>query len=330
MGIKIIITEAQLNSLINEVRYIDTTDKNKKYWQDRWNNQRPINNDEVIRVYHGFSKLEEAIYVAKKGLSGKQRAYRRFSYESGMNPVGLFISVNFDVAADFNYGYPHVVMEFSAKVNDLDTPVWNNSDSYFGQGSNPMPFYDKSHRDAQRDEYEQSASNSNYEYIRNSDNKALADKLFNNSEHQALYYGDLNPNMIKRFWIQDSYNSHYYSLSRVDFIKKYGNIEYSKTLEEREGNKLYLPNEEFNGWKDYIQRSFKSLINNCKDKEELNELHQEMEEVYNYLIDNVNDIIKNKNYNNGLNHTFLTTMFPKQQIKALGKEWYQAFVNKFS
>ena len=34
------------------------------------------------------------------------------------------------------------ILEFTVKASDLETPVWNNSDSYFGQGSNPQPFRD--------------------------------------------------------------------------------------------------------------------------------------------------------------------------------------------
>lgn len=110
-----------IGNVINEVRYIDTTYKNKKSYKDAYN-QEPIKNNETIRVFHGCHSLEDAIIYAKYGLSGKGRAPRVYSYENGMNTNGLFVSTDFDTVAN-KFSYGGVIIEFSCKVSDLDFPV---------------------------------------------------------------------------------------------------------------------------------------------------------------------------------------------------------------
>ena len=42
--------------------------------------------------------------------------------------------------------------------------------------------------------------------LANSDNPAISRKNFlMNCEHQALFVGNLNPNMIKRFWVKEKW-----------------------------------------------------------------------------------------------------------------------------
>ena len=111
-----------IEGLINEVRYVNPMDSKES----------PLSDSEVIRVYHGFNKFDDAEKVLKNGLSGKEKARRIYSYESGNNPYGLFVSVNFKVAKDFCHS--GVVIEFSTKVSDLDAPIWVGGRSYFVQG----------------------------------------------------------------------------------------------------------------------------------------------------------------------------------------------------
>lgn len=81
-----------------------------------------------------------------------------------MNPKGLFVSTDFKKAMYFAYDTDTmVVMEFTVKSDDLDTPVWNDSFGYFGQGSNPQPFSSREEREKQKQAYQDSAKNSNDE-----------------------------------------------------------------------------------------------------------------------------------------------------------------------
>ena len=98
-----------------------------------------------------------------------------------MNPKGLFVSTDFKKAMYFAYDTDTmVIMEFTVKSDDLDTPVWNDSFGYFGQCSNPQPFSSREEREKQKQAYQDSAKNSNDEYVRNSDNPAMAERIFNN------------------------------------------------------------------------------------------------------------------------------------------------------
>lgn len=126
---RIIITESQFKKLI-EVRYIDTSNKYKK---DPYQtlNQEPIKNGESIRVFHGCD-LETALNTAINGLSGQVKVPRTYSYENGMNPKGLFVTTDFKKAKYFAYDVDTmVIMEFTVKSDDLDTPVWNGSFGFY-------------------------------------------------------------------------------------------------------------------------------------------------------------------------------------------------------
>lgn len=86
-------------------------------------------------------------------------------------------------------------------MTELDAPVWNSeTGSYFVQGDTTSGFANKQERDAAKRKANRDAIN--YPHIENSDNPALANSLTYSYEYQALYYGDLNPNMIKRLWVK--------------------------------------------------------------------------------------------------------------------------------
>ena len=328
---KIIISEEQLFNLLNEVRYIDTSNRYKKDTRQVLN-QEPIKNGESIRVFHGCS-LETALNAAINGLSGQVRVSRTYSYENGMNPKGLFVSTDFKKAMYFAYDTDTmVIMEFTVKSDDLDTPVWNNSFGFFGQGSNPQPFSSRSEREQQKQAYQDDAKKSDDEYVRNSDNPAMAERIFNNVEHQALFVGNLNPNMIKRFWVKKNGGTEsYVPLSRKEFLRKFGNKEFQestyngyKNYKVKRNIMPYLPNEDFVSIEDMIR---KRLILFFKDKprmrarysdEEFENKIKEETEMYETFFVNA---VQNKDYDE-LRHYFEKMLYPKQLRQLFGNELY--------
>jgi hypothetical protein len=99
------------------------------------------------------------------------------------------------------------------------------------------------------------------EPIKKSDRPELAETIFENPERQALYIGNLNPNMIKYVW----YNEKLHKMRRTDgewirynrknFIKKLG-------IDTKRSNMFvsFLPNDDFDMKK--IIDLYKGDINN--------------------------------------------------------------------
>ncbi len=236
--------------LLDEVRYVNPMDSK----------ETSLGDSEVIRVYHGFNKFDDVEEVLKNGLSGKDRAKRIFSYEAGNNPKGLFVSVDFKVAKDF--GGSGVVIEFSTKVSDLEAPVWVGGRSYFVQGEYTESFKDLDEREQQRLINRQKAGESPYDYISKSDRPELATTIFDNPERQALYIGDLNPNMIKAVWYNEvlhkdrRINGEWVRLDRKAFIKKLG-------VDTKRNKRFisYLPNDDFN-FDEFVKKYYKGDYNN--------------------------------------------------------------------
>ena len=93
------------------------------------------------------------------------------------------------------------IKKFTAKSDDLDTPVWNDSSTFFGQGSNPQPFKNRSEREQQKQKYQDDAKKSDNEYVRNITQKndvnpddKLINKLkfaSNKSEIKSIVYKKL-------------------------------------------------------------------------------------------------------------------------------------------
>lgn len=249
-----------------------------------------------------------------------------------MNPKGLFVSTDFKTAKNFAYDTDTmVIIEFTAKSDDLDVPVWNNSFGYFVQGSNPQPFKNREEREKQKENYQNDAKNSEYNYVRDSDNPAMAEKIFNDYEHQALFVGNLNPNMIKRFWIKKNGNETCIPLSRKEFLKLYGNKEFQKSTYkgyenykiERDNNRPYLPNEDFISFEDMAKRELDLFY---KDKPKLRARYND-EQYLKKIQDTANDYrnyyenaLDNGNYYN-LNH-FSSMLYPKQLKQLFGNELY--------
>tara|TARA_R110002126_G_scaffold1909_1_gene11335 strand:+ start:1202 stop:2128 length:927 start_codon:yes stop_codon:yes gene_type:complete len=205
-------------SLLSEVRYIDTT------FTGKVKNYKPIKDSETIIVYHGFNSLKDATNILENGLHGKARAKRIYSYESGNNPYGLFVSVNFGIVKR-EFSSSGIIIEFSTKVSDLEAPVWVGGRSYYVQGEYTQSFKDLDDREKQRLINRQKSGESPYDYISKSDRPELASTIFENSENQALYIGDLNPNMIKSVWYNEKLHKEmlhggtWVRYSRKDFIK---------------------------------------------------------------------------------------------------------------
>jgi hypothetical protein len=123
--------------ILNEVRYLDPMKEDEP----------PISDEETIRVYHGFRDRDQAFKALTKGLSGKSRADRTYSYEFVNNPKGLFVTIDFDVAKEF--GSSGIIIEFTSKISDLEAPVWKGG-RYFVQGEYTSGFKDESEREEER------------------------------------------------------------------------------------------------------------------------------------------------------------------------------------
>ena len=236
---KIILSESQIinaiKRVINEVRYIGRNIEDES----------PLMDSETIRVYHGFNSFEDASKVLEKGLSGREKAKRIYSYESGNNPYGLFVTTDFKIAKTF--AHSGVIIEFSTKVSDLEAPVWVGGRSYFVQGEYTQSFKDMDEREQQRLINRQKSGESPYDQISKSDRPELAQTIFDNSEKQALYKGDLDPNMIKRVWYNEKLHKErmtdgaWVKLSRTQFMKQVPD-------ESEEGHERwieYKPNDNF-------------------------------------------------------------------------------------
>lgn len=357
MGRHIHITESQYNfltnGLLNEVRYIDTysgyrnSDKQRKKDPMQAFNQEPIKNTDKIRVFHG-TDLKTAVLIAKEGVSGQQWTPRKYSYEAGMNPIGLFVSTDFykvtEFANPFNGGKDKnasVIIEFTASATDLDTPVWNGQDSFFGQYSNPQPFRNKAERDAQKQKYNDDALNHEWDYVRNSDNPAMAKNIFYNNEHQALFIGNLNPNMIKRFWVK-KYEGHtaigdkrYTPMSRQEFLKEYGNTRFYDYRDRQtnqevyntiKSHKIYNPNDDFTGFEDCAKRfiEFEKKDNPKAYQRQLKYYNGGEEGLYKHYLETFPELLEKEHWD-----YFKEIMWPKQLKQMLGDEKYKEIFDYF-
>lgn len=243
---KILINKKQYQSIIREVRYINAK---------TFKGETPIKDDETIRVFHGFNNFDDVKNVLTYGLSGKERARRIYSFESGNNPYGLFVSVDIDIIKRAGFAHSGVIIEFSTNVSDLESPVWVGGRSYFVQGEYTKSFKDMDEREQQRLLNRQKAGESPYDYISKSDRPELAEVIFDNPERQALYIGDLNPNMIKYVWYNERLHKNrrtdgeWVRMKRKDFINKLD----IKT--ERDRYLKYYPNDDFD-FDEFVQKYF--------------------------------------------------------------------------
>jgi hypothetical protein len=285
----------------------------------------PLKDSDVIRVYHGFYDPYISMQFCLHGASGKEFADRVYSFESDNNPYGIFVSADLQTAKSFSRSVDEIaiIIEFHAKVSDLEAPVWPDG-NYTVQGGMSSYWKGNSTKDkmnsreigrlASRKNAIQKADQKNIEFVKLSDRPELAQSLFMSSEYQALFTGDLNPNMIRYIWVAEGnidakYNT-FKRLTRKEFIKKYYNklkIKYSPTSYAMNRNdkkdKLYLPNENWGGFDDFLNRFVK------KHKYDLN--------IDSIKQDFYRDI---KRGSNGISHwidTFEKGMWPRQLKQAI-------------
>jgi len=272
-----------LRAYINEVRYINTNLK-------QYSKEEPIKDTEVFRVFHGFNSFDEGLYIILHGLSGKERARRIYSYESGNNPNGLFVSIDFNIIKR-NFSHGGIIIEFSAKALDLEAPVWAGGGSYFVQGQYTKSFKDNDEREQQRlINRDRDAANQD-DRVAKSDRPELGQTIFDNAERQALFIGDLNANMIKYVWYNEILakerrtNGEWVRYTRKDFINKFKN-EHSDVTKSVEGKysdyksqRMFKPNEDFNE-NIFIQRLEKKWGTGAYDKWLKYELDHKFDEYY--------------------------------------------------
>lgn len=243
---KIVLTESQLKRLV-ETRVVGT-----------YKDYGPIKDTDKIRVYHGFSRYSVgyALHALVNGLSGQVRAGRIYSYEAVNNPKGLFVSTSFDVVKR-NFAGSGIIIEFDTNVENLEAPVWKGQDSYFVQGQYTQGFKDDEERNQEilrkRELYRQEDPENHYgkHRISKSDRPELANSIFNNSERQALFIGNLNPNEIKTVWFNEGYfyrnrtNEPWVRYSRKDFLRKYGHELKNVEVPKQMNDKIFKPNDDF-------------------------------------------------------------------------------------
>lgn len=327
---------------INEVRYIDAANRDmtsqidRKPYRNRWQekyNQQPIKNNDKIRVFHGCS-IKTALDICTNGTSGKEYHPRSYSYETGMNPLGIFVTVNFEKAKDFGYDTKAMcILEFTVKASDLETPVWNNSDSYFGQGSNPQPFRNADERKVQKDKYDNDARNTsdddyydykkkkniiiNKDYIRNSDKPSMAKNIFDNPEHQALFMGDLNPNMIKYVWVCEKGENQYKRYNEKDFLRRYVSLLNNTGQNRLKKEKIFNPNDSVKSWDEVIGKLVK--------QDEGTPWAMSREEVINSL--NEFHIMDNPTSDFAIRY-IKQIFWPRQIIQLYGKDFFNKNFNR--
>lgn len=155
-----------------------------------------LEDSDVIRVYHG-SDDTDFIYVAlTKGVSGDVIAKRRFSYEANNNPKGMFVTPDLRVAKEFG----SYILEFHTRIRDLEAPVWPGG-TWTAPGQMSGIFNSDDEREQERLAQRMNWSESEFEFVKNSDRPELAATLLKSGERQALYRGDLNKNSIRAVWV---------------------------------------------------------------------------------------------------------------------------------
>lgn len=156
----------------------------------------PLQDNDSIRVYHGVREIPTAYAMLKRGTSGGKKVSRAYSYENNNNPKGLFVTPDLSTAKEFG----HVVIEFHTRVHNLEAPVWPGG-SFTVQGQMAQMFNTEDEREQERLRRRMDLSQSEFDYIRDSDRPELAALLLMGGERQALFTGDLNPNSIRAVWV---------------------------------------------------------------------------------------------------------------------------------
>lgn len=211
----------------------------------------PIKRGDTARVFHGFRDSIDAIRTAKVGLSGASRTGRVYSYEADNNPKGLFVTLSLDVAKRFVGAFgTRTIMEFVARVEDLEAPVWPNGSytvqgeyaAYFGHGHKGR----RARNDARRAQARDLAGAGHDDRITTSDDPVLASTLMHNPELQALFIGHLSPQDIAAFWVE-GVRDHWTRYTVEQYLAEFGEG-YPETDVMRDvRNKVFTAGEDFDG-----------------------------------------------------------------------------------
>lgn len=248
------IVKALTQKTLEEVRHQNPN------WRSNPEDLEPLKDTDSLVVYHGFSNysITDAILAVKNGISGQQLANRTYDYEAVNNPKGLFVSINFNKVKK-EFAGSGIIIEFTAKVSDLEAPVWHGGGSYFVQGDKTSGFNKwngfEAEREAQRLKNREKEASNDISAIAQSNRPELAQTLFQNLENQALFIGHLNADMIKTVWVHEglffnnTYRGEWVRMSRIDFIRKYADkarIDKNSTKYRDARYKIFRPNDDFN------------------------------------------------------------------------------------
>ena len=205
-------------------------------------NEAPLRDNETITVYHGFSDETDAYEAITKGISGKMRAKRIYSYENNNNPYGLFVAPDIKTAREF--AHSGFIIEFNCKVSQLEAPVWPGG-SFTTQGQMAMYFNSEDEREAERIHARNDYKAEPHEFINKADRPEVAGMLSMTNERQALFTGDLNPNMIRAVWYKPRGSYTFERLSIKEALKKF-NMKYVDIDNSgRHNHKIQKPNDDF-------------------------------------------------------------------------------------
>jgi hypothetical protein len=314
----------RIRKLLQEVRIVNVIPRRGETINtaDRYFNEKPFKKGETIRVYHGMNDMNDVINTVMYGISGKDRANRRYSYESVNNPTGLFISLDLQTVKEFSGSFG-AILEFHAKYEDLEAPVWAGKESYFIQGEYTQQFRNEKERKQAQQAAREKAKKHEDERVSKSDNPEVANWLFG-AEYQALFTGDLNPNSIRAIWYKEgdrNINSTYKRYTRKEFIdkiakpklanikekrKEKGSWGYSEKADKGE-DKIFLPREDWNK-EEFIRR----LINKNTSNDEEN---------IEYIKKMVNEWISDKRQNEYI----YQYLYPRQLDQLFGKNKWRAY-----
>jgi hypothetical protein len=204
----------------------------------------PLKRGDTVRVFHGFRSPEDAMRLAKMGLSGALRASRVYSYEANNNPKGLFVTANINVAKNFVGAYgTRTIVEFNARAEDLETPVWPGG-SYTVQGQ-MASYFDHDH--AGRRQRSEMRKNTRLnaqmagKHISDSDDPATALTLMTDTEMQALFIGHLDPQEVTCFWVEGE-RGQWASYSVEEYISEFAP---AMGEEKRDWHRVFTANEDF-------------------------------------------------------------------------------------
>lgn len=284
--------------LVNSLIEVTIIDKDHK---------QPLKDNDTVKVYHGTSNPDFILSLFKYGLSGDMRANRAYSYEYNNNPKGLFVTPDMKTAKYFG----QYIIEFHAKVSDLEAPVWPNG-SFTVQGGYSGVFDGDADREQERLRQRDIHSKSDDPVIKDSDRPELASIFLQGGERQALFRGDIDPNSITAIWIPSDpkIDVRFQTMIRMDrkqfikFVKDGGFHGGKKELDSKSSilddlrGKMYKPRED-TSLDDYAERLVKSYKNRHSKEEIIDILIDMDDKTFDYYVRG--DVWNDRQYNQIMN-----------------------------